>query len=285
MKILLTGISGFIGSYFMKKWAQGPNEIIGISRTARPGDVSARMICHDLADPIPLNEKVDVIVHTAAQGPGPHIRVQDFINNNILATKTLIDYARQFKIPRIIYLSTVSVYGQVHDKKIDAHTPIINPDGYGLTKLMGEMLLHDESERIDSIVLRLPGVLGRQAKGIWLANVAQKLLKNQDVHIFNPDGMFNNMIHVSDLEKFILKLMSTHWTGTKKMTLGNTESITIRNAVETLKNCLGSKSKIKAIRSDDPLFSICTDTAAGFGYQSMGAVETLKRYSRELLHP
>lgn len=163
MKILLTGVTGFIGNYFATKWEEKPHQVIGIARRRMQSDLDTSIICADLAEDVPLNEPVDVIVHTAAQSPAPNITTDAFVRNNVDAVRNLIRYAHSFDVQRFIYLSSISIYGEVSTNLLDENTPIVNPDPYGLTKYMGELLLLDESRWLPSVSLRLPGVLGKGA--------------------------------------------------------------------------------------------------------------------------
>lgn len=279
MKILLTGVGGFIGSYLAKKWDNGANELVCIARNRKPADINARVISADLSGPLDYCEPVDVIVHAAAQSPAPGITMDDYLCSNVDAVRNITKYARRFNIKKIIYLSSVLLYGEASGSIIDEGTPVINPQNYGLTKYIGEKLL--EEEGLTSIALRLPGVLGKGASTPWLVKTAHRLKRNERVELYNPDALFNNMIHVVDLEKFISHLMGISWTGHEKVTLGCRESIPIREAALFLKKCLESDSEISIIESGEKSFTISVDKALKMGYNPMTAEKILKTYCED----
>lgn len=279
MKILLTGVHGFIGSYLAGKWS-GVHDLIGIGRHNKLGDVCRRVVYADLADSVTLDEPVDAIVHTAAQSPAENVAANSFIRSNIDSIRNLIRYARKFEVRKFLYLSSISLYGQISRPVLDENTPIVNPDIYGLTKYLGELLLRDEEATL-SISLRLPGVLGRGAKTPWLARVAEKLRQGVEVSIYNPGSLFNNIVYLSDLEKFISELLAADLNGFKTVILGCLEPITIRETVWSLKKYLDSKSNIVEKESDKISFTISLDRAIEMGYNPMSTKEILRIYSRE----
>lgn len=282
MKILLTGARGFIGSFLAKKWQNKFEEMICITRNNVLTDIlNNRIICEDLAEGLHVIEPVDVIIHTAAQSPAPGITMEDYIRSNVDAVRNIIKYANRYNVSKIIYLSSMLIYGSVGDSTVDESTPFVNPQYYGLTKYLGEKLI-EETERISSIALRLPGVLGPGARTPWLVQTAYKLKKNEVIELYNPNALFNNMIHVSSLEQFVFRLIQTGWSGNELVTVGCVEPMTVFETVNTLKYYLGSNSDIHIIESGKTSFMISVEKALKMGYQPITACETLKLYSKDI---
>lgn len=282
MKILLTGITGFIGSYLAAKWQNTAYEIIGIGRKnkARP-ELRIPVIYQDLAKGVLLKEPVDIIVHAAAQSPAPGISSDDFVQSNVNSIRNLIQYARRFGTRKFIYLSSISIYGDPPTALVDENTPIVNPDNYGLTKYLGEMLLSDESEWLSCVALRLPGVIGKGAEMPWLKHVVDKIKRNEKVYIYNPDFLFNNMVHLAELEIFISNLINRQFNGFEDVTLGCKEPMTVRETVNYLKTSLNSTSRIQEKSCKRTSFTISIDKACSMGYRPMSAKQILRKYSLE----
>ena len=283
MKILLTGVTGFVGNYFASKWQNGPHQVIGIARSKLKSDLQIPVVYADLTQGIPLEESVDVIVHTVAQSPAPGVNTDTFVRSNVETVRQLIEYARCFNVHRFIYLSSISIYGKISSNLVDENTPIVNPDPYGLTKYLGELLLLDEAQWLSSIALRLPGVLGKGAHAPWLAQLARKIKSGIEVYIYNPDSLFNNMVHIKDLESWISHLINTatQFNGFNAINLGCREPLTVRQTVDSLKKYLNSTSPIQEKHTNQMSFVICIDKACKMGYQPMSAQQILSTFSKE----
>jgi len=285
IKILVTGANGFIGGYLVEAWEKHPYyQLVVLTRKNPLNSFTGKTVMGDLAEGIPLDYPVDAIVHCAAQSPAAGIRLEDYIRSNVIAVRNLLDYAQRFHVHKFIFLSSMSVYGQVYEAIVDEDTAIVNPEPYGLTKYLGEMLLAEQKDWLDTMVLRLPGVLGPGAKTPWLARIAQRLILGQSVEIFNPEACFNNMVHVADLTRFIEHLLENQQKGYKVLTLACIEGLSVEETVLTLKKEMASSSQIELCPASSRAFSISIKKAQLEGYDPMTGRELLQKYAWELIH-
>lgn len=154
MKLLVTGCAGFIGSNFLRKIAQLPVEIIGIDNfdnllypsrykvnNLKPFEFkdNFEFLQIDLADnEIPQKFKdVDFIVNFAAL-PGQALSWEHsvhYIRNNLNTVSQLLKNYNLESAPRILHISTSSVYGENAISSEDSICVPNNP--YGVTKLAG----------------------------------------------------------------------------------------------------------------------------------------------------
>lgn len=282
MKILLTGASGFIGKYLAESWQHGLHDLICVSRNTRIPDSKFQVIYSDLSKSFEYSEFVDIIVHTAAQSPAPGVKMNDYLDSNVDSIRNLIRYAQKYNVKKFINLSSVLIYGDVAERVVDERTPIIKPGRYGLTKYIGEKLI-GEVDNIATISLRLPGVLGKGARTPWLVKTANKLKNNELVKIYNAESLFNNLIYVSDLEKFICRLMDQEWYGHKIVTLGSRDMITVYDVVNKLKSNLCSSSQIEVIKAYKNSFVISNSDAYKMGYDPMCIDDILEKYCNDFL--
>ena len=280
MKVLLTGVGGFIGSYLAQKWQDRDNELICVCRNRKPEGLKAKVIYSDLSKELKFNESVDVIVHAAAQSPAPGIVINDYIKSNIDSVNNIIEYAKRMNVKKIIYLSSVSIYGEVRDLVVDEDTELVNPDIYGMTKYIGEKLLCEASD-ISVIALRLPGVIGKGATTPWLAKVMDKLRRGRKVEIYNHESLFNNLIHVEDLEIFINSLINMDWKGFIKLTLACKEALTVEKVAYLLRDYMNSSSEIELSDLKRNSFTISIDRAIKMGFNPMSVKDALYKYSND----
>jgi 2-alkyl-3-oxoalkanoate reductase len=141
MKILVTGASGFVGRRFVERIRTRPGVTVhgvGRRRLADAGYTSL-----DLAEPFDLPFAPDVVIHAAARAT-PWARRHDYERDNVLATSRVIDFCRRRGLPRLIYVSSSSVYYRPeHQVGLTEASPI-GPrfmNDYAATKYAGEELV------------------------------------------------------------------------------------------------------------------------------------------------
>lgn len=147
MKVLVTGGAGFIGSHVLDSLAAEGHEPIVFDLVHSPHHAPAtfRTIAGDLTDPDTSRRAVrgcDAVIHLAAVAD-----VNDVVANPVRAervnahgTQVVLEAARREGINRVVYGSTVWVYGDVDDDFAEEDTPLRLPSHlYTATKLAGEM--------------------------------------------------------------------------------------------------------------------------------------------------
>ncbi|AXK79046.1 NAD(P)-dependent oxidoreductase [Pseudolabrys taiwanensis] len=290
MDILVTGASGFSGSHLVRTLlARGHRvtALIGRSRgrldPALVDNPALTVLPCDLSAPgQSLPPRVDAIVHAAARSPMPGITAAGMVRDNTQATANLITYATGAGAKTFVYLSSLSIYGSIADPEVDETTPIVNPDAYGMTKLLGELMLR-EIAALRSVSIRLPGVVGPNSVRNWLTGVIERARAEEDITVFNPDALFNNAIHVDDLSTFVADLVeSKHWNSHDALTVGASKSISVLEAIETLLRALGSSSRVRVNAERRPSFLISSKKAQQkYGYVPVPIADVLRRIGME----
>jgi len=251
MNLFITGITGFCGHHITKHLLSSGHNIIGAVRSNNVNKVRCfekndnfTLFKTDLLRFSEFPSKVDAIIHIAATSPDFGKDVNNFINDNIIVTQNIINAAYNSNVNKIIFFSSISVNGEVDGSIVDESTPILNPSTYGLSKRIGELMLLENSNSINSIAFRLPSIIGKGASRHWLANMLNKAKSNQDINIYNPDAHFNNAVHIINLCIFVDRLLKVNWDGFDFLTLGSDGYLTIRDIVELIVKKTQSKSKI-----------------------------------------
>jgi UDP-glucose 4-epimerase len=223
MKILLTGAAGGIGStlgyYLFKKGHQltlvdnlrnGYEENLLID--GKPfGDFYNQDICDPkLADK--LLDHYDCIIHLAAITalPDCESNVSDTININVAGTSNIMECARKWNVPHVIFASTSAVY-ENNKEKVFTEDLNINPRlWYSLSKKMAEEVC--ESYRINYgmiiTTLRFFNVFGPRQdihrKNPPLLNYLVREIKKGNQPILHSNGeQVRDYIHVDDVVRLI----------------------------------------------------------------------------------
>jgi len=178
MKILVTGIAGFIGSHTAERLLDLGHQVIGVDNfndyydvnlkrmNAKAVEAKGAEILHldlrleNLDELLPLD--VEYVFHFAAQpGISASSSFEDYFTNNVIATKNLVDYGLQCdQLKLFVNIATSSIYGlQATFPENIAPKPASH---YGVTKLAAEQLVLQKSREneMPSCSLRLFSVIG-----------------------------------------------------------------------------------------------------------------------------
>jgi nucleoside-diphosphate-sugar epimerase len=186
MKVVITGGAGFLGRRLAGKLLErgtlcGPDRgvsaidrliLVDVVPPAVSSDSRVETITGDIADPGLLRRLIDAdttsIFHLAAVVSG--MAETDFdlgMRINLDATRLLLDACRAAsRTPRLVFTSSVAVYGGDAPATVTDTTPIRPQSSYGTQKAIAELLIQDCTRKgfIDGRVLRLPTISVRPGR-------------------------------------------------------------------------------------------------------------------------
>ena len=181
MKILITGASGFIGSFIVEEaLRRGFETWAGVrasSSRAYLRDARIHFINLDFSSEDKLVEALrdrdfDYIVHAA--GVTKALHKDDFIRVNYEGTRNLVHAILKTGMPlrRFIYMSSLSVFGAIRERQPyleieESDLPKPNT-AYGRSKLRAEQFLDSIGNDFNYIVLRPTGVYGPREKDYFV---------------------------------------------------------------------------------------------------------------------
>jgi UDP-glucose 4-epimerase len=212
-KVLITGVAGFIGSYLASRFLQEGYEVIGVDDLSNgymdnvPDGVE--FILGDLAEretikKIPLN--CSKILHLAGQSSG-EISFDDPVSDlekNTVSTLNLIQYGIENKVERMVYASSMSVYGPVEDNPIPENHLCSPLSCYGVGKLAAEGYLRVYRKQLPFVSLRMYNVYGpgqdlkNLRQGMVSIFVAQAL-NGGNIHVKGSTERFRDLIYIDDV--------------------------------------------------------------------------------------
>lgn len=145
-RILVTGASGFVGGRVSTVLERAGHEVVRVGR--RKLDRANYLSC-DLSQPWPthLIQKCDSVIHAAARS-SPWGRRTEFEKDNVVATQNLLRFCNETGHPRIVHISSSSVFYRNEDQiGITESTPI--PERfvniYAETKRKSELVVESYS--------------------------------------------------------------------------------------------------------------------------------------------
>ena len=133
---LITGTSGFIGSCLAQRLLDENYKVYGLSRQNNQklkGSDYFWINADLLSNRLDLPKEIDCCIHTAALSPALGLMTYDFVSHNIIATHNLLNALEKTNCKHIIFLSGVSVYGNVIEPIISEKTSRWISAGYTTT--------------------------------------------------------------------------------------------------------------------------------------------------------
>ena len=279
MRVLVTGAGGFAGGRTAEQLHLCGFDVVGTVHSSRV-EVPFEIVQMDLAELWMERGQFDAIVHTAGSLPYREKDLRVYMRNNVDVMRRLIDYARQHDVHRVVYFSTIGVYGEFRDEDIDENSDRINPDAYGLTKYAAECLLREEPS-IESVSLRMPGIIGAGSRGVWLPNTIEKFRRNEPVRIYSPDFATRNFVWNDDLANFVVHLLQMESWKYDIVCLASHEKTTVRDIVYEIKRLTGSTSEIIVDNGLRTPFCLDDSRALEMGYVSISPMEMVERLLEE----
>ena len=200
MKILVTGGTGFIGSHTCVELLDSGYDVVIIdnlsnskrevadyiekitnkSVTFYEGDVCDKEILRKIFK----ENKIDAVIHFAGyKAVGESVlKPLMYYRNNILSTLSLLEVRNEYKVKKIAFSSSATVYGKPKSLPIKEDFPLSTTNPYGTTKLIIEGILKDlyNSDNEWSIaILRYFNPIGAHKSGL----IGE-----------NPNGIPNNLM-------------------------------------------------------------------------------------------
>ena len=222
-KILVTGASGFIGSFIVEEALNRGMEVWAAVRKSSSKeylqDKRIRFVELDLGNAERLKSQLsghhfDYVVHAA--GATKCLHRNDFYRVNTEGTKNLSDAVVQLKMPlkRFVFISSLSIFGPVREKQPyeeiqETDKPMPNT-AYGHSKLLAEEYLdslnpkNEDGEITDVvlpyIVLRPTGVYGPREKDYFL--MAKSIKQHIDFAVgYKPQDI--TFVYVQDVVQVV----------------------------------------------------------------------------------
>ena len=225
MKILITGASGFIGSFIVEEaLKQGFETRAAIRKSSSKEylqDERIHFIELNLSSKAQLIEQLrphqfDYVVHAA--GVTKCLNKADFRHINTEGTRNLVDALLDLQMPlkRFVFLSSLSVFGAIkeqlpYDEIREDDTPKPNTE-YGRSKLEAEKYIDSIGSRLPYTILRPTGVYGPREKDYFMMAKSIKQHIDFAVGYQRQDITF---VYVTDVVQAVFLALEKGETGRK----------------------------------------------------------------------
>lgn len=229
MKILVTGFSGFIGTYLVEKLKQYNHELILL-------DISNGV---DICDweQIKQYNNIDVIIHLANLSfvPASYSDPQNFYTTNYLSTLNMLELCRKNNA-RLIFFSSY-VYGQPQYQPIDEVHPIQAFNPYAQTKVICESLCEGyfRDFGVPITIFRPFNIYGTGQHSDFLIPTIIQQAMNGKIEI-KDDRPRRDYIHVSDIVEAVISAVEKPSSEKHIYNLGSGVSYSVKEIVTIVRS-------------------------------------------------
>ena len=272
MNIVITGGSGFVGSYLCEKLINDGHEIIVVDNllTGSTENINHLMrnenfsfIEHDVQNHLEIENKVDYVLHFASAA-SPKAYTEHPVNTlkaGSVGTINTLGLAKKHDAEYLL-ASTSEVYGD----------PLISPqteEYWGNVNPNGERSMYDEAKRfaeaavatysrsydLKTKIVRIFNTYGPRMQlndGRVVTNFIVQALKNENITIYGDGSQTRSFSYVEDTVAGIISLMNS--SEYDVFNIGNPNEMTVGQLAEKIIELTDSTSQIKYLElpNDDP---------------------------------
>ncbi len=267
MRVLLTGVAGFIGSHLAERLLQEGHSVVGLDNflTGQRENI-AHLLRHprfsfmeqDVSKPFRVEGPLDAVLHFASPASPnpdspygyPNLPIET-MQAGSLGTFHTLDLAREHGA-RYMLASTSEVYGdpQVHPQP-ETYWGHVNP--------VGERAVYDEAKRfaealtmayhrkygLDTRIVRIFNTYGPRMRlddGRVIPNFLQQALRGEPLTVYGDGSQTRSFCYVDDLVEGILRLLQVQEP--YPVNLGNPHEITVLELAETINRLLDNPAGV-----------------------------------------
>ena len=242
MKVLVTGIAGFIGFHVAKRLLDEGYEVVGfdnlndyydvklkidrlkelqveyleskwISKNLNLKFIKADLLEKDVLMNLFCNEQFDYIIHLAAQAGVRYSldEPQKYIDSNITGFLNILECCRNYTVKHLVFASSSSVYGLNSKIPFSTEDRTDSPVSlYAASKKSNELMAHTYSHlfKIPTTGLRfftVYGPWGRPDMAMYLFTDA--ITKGKPIKVFNDGKMSRDFTYIDDIIESIKRVL------------------------------------------------------------------------------
>jgi dihydroflavonol-4-reductase len=242
VKVFVTGGTGFIGGHVVAALCARGDDVVALVRDpAKAADLEklgATLVQGDLSSSDTIRaavEDCDAVIHGAAvyKVGIPKSEREAMHDANVRGTERVLDAAWQAGVSRILYVSTINVFGNTHNDVVD-ETYEREPGNwlsvYDETKYLAHQVAEDRIAKGAPILMVQPGGVYGPGDHSELGNMIDQT-RNGKLMAIPFAGMGLNFVHVDDAAAGILLALDKGQVG-QSYVLGG-QIGTMRDLIET----------------------------------------------------
>ncbi|RKY93123.1 epimerase [candidate division KSB1 bacterium] len=268
MAYLVTGGAGFIGSHLCERLVKEGSEIIcvdnfndfydplikrrnveGLQKKANFKLYELDILDFPKLQAVFEQNDIDVIIHLAARaGVRPSIKEPLLYQEvNVRGTLNLLELARRFNVPKFVFASSSSVYGNNKKVPFSEQDNVDNPvSPYAATKKAGELLAYTYHHLYDISIscIRFFTVYGpRQRPDMAIHKFTKLIDQGKKVPIFGDGNSQRDYTYISDIIDGLCSAIE-YCQGYEIYNLGDSRTVELKEVIQHIENLLNKKARL-----------------------------------------
>ena len=272
MRVLITGVAGFLGSHLADRFLRDGHEVVGLDNflTGSPENIAHltghpgfSFLRHNISEFTYVAGPLDGVLHFASPAsPVDYLELPiQTLKVGSLGTHNALGVALA-KGARFLLASTSEVYGDplVHPQP-ESYWGNVNPIGprgcYDEAKRFAEAMTmaYHRAQGVDTRIVRIFNTYGprmRPSDGRVVSNFIMQALRGEALTVYGDGSQTRSFCFVSDEIEGIYRLF--HSGETQPVNVGNPDEFTVRQLAELVIEMTGSASAITSLPlpADDP---------------------------------
>ena len=262
-KILITGATGFIGSWLSRYFLErNQNVIIHGSSISTLNNLTNQLKNENFNSEnyevweqdflksnwhFPDFLEIESIIHCAAATKvreGTLENYEKYFGLNVFATKILAKKALDENINHFIYLSTGQVFGIPNSFPITENTPKNPINLYGYTKLMGEKVVASLGILgLNYTIIRPFSIYGKGHYNI-ISIITDKINNNETLTIYGDGNQTRAFLHINDICNAIGLVLHNKKCFSEEYNLSGYKEYSVNDLVQLISNKLNKTPEI-----------------------------------------
>ena len=208
---MITGTDGIVGKEIAHQLSKNKSYKLFLLSNSKINKKSKKkkikLFHQDLTKPLTFKLSIDAIIHCASKNPLSKVGsdMETIYKKNLKMTKNLIKFSNENDVKKIIFFSTMDVYGFIKKKIVTENLKPRNSNLYGKSKFLSEKLFNKKNNKFKTISLRIPGVfaLNLSRSQPLIVNMLKKIMNDKNVNAYNLNSKFNNVTDTYEIVKFL----------------------------------------------------------------------------------
>ena len=279
-KVLITGASGFIGFHLSSFLLENNYDVVGVDNFNSYYDFELKKSRYKLLTNLNIKfykidithfkelkdcfirEKPDIVINLAAQA-GVRYSLENpesYVQNNIIGFFNILEICKSFKIEKLIFASSSSVYGNSHKEKFSEDDMVDDPlNLYAASKKSNELMSYAYSNlyKIPCVGLRFFTVYGPWGRpDMAYFKFTKNITEDIPIDVYGNGNMYRDFTYIDDIIDGIFKLINTSNqelflnknNSYELFNIGNDNPINLKYFISIIEECLGKSAKMNFLK-------------------------------------
>ena len=251
-KALVTGGAGFLGQYLVRALLNRGDLVRSFDLEVPPvAPKDLKYIKGDVRDKASLVracEGMNVVYHLASLIPQRKGDVETMRAVNVEGTRNVLEAAREAGVRRVVYLSSVEIFGVPKKVPCSENGPLEPLGEYGSDKIAAEQLCRESNKKgLPVVILRPPTIIGPGLDEPFLLNLLASIKKGSAVTLPGKGDNRFQFIHVEDVVSACLLAADNPNAPGEAFNIGGKNVPSISECVRLVAERVGSPSYVRHV--------------------------------------